>query len=55
MVFSPFFGVKNTKSDGFSAHAWLRAGKEVITGEIELDQFAIINSFAHFEKTSHAS
>lgn len=50
-----YFGVRSTESDGFSAHAWLRAGKEVITGESELDQFVIINSFAHFEKTSHAS
>lgn len=41
-----YFGVGSSPSERFRAHAWLRCGSEIVTGNGELDQFRVISTFA---------
>jgi hypothetical protein len=41
-----YLGVDTGSPTGLSAHAWLRAGPEVVTGEAGRDQFGTVASFA---------
>lgn len=42
-----YFGIHRDKKTKFSAHAWLRVGQHILTGEPEHEKFIVISSYTH--------
>ena len=41
-----YFGVALNKTSSFRAHAWLRCGKRIVTGEETYNDFKVISFFS---------
>lgn len=44
-----YLGVKRDRNNDIQGHAWLRAGKYIITGDKEKDEFVEVGRFSNYE------